>query len=218
MSEDHREIRHLLGAYLLGGLEPADRDVFEAHLPDCPSCRDELSRSASLPGLLRRAAQTVQQPSDELAAAADARQHRLLTQLTARRLRRRRRTLLGVVAAAVLAAALVVTPALLRPPATPATAAVVELRPTTSGATGTGTALLDPRPWGTSVTLTATGLPATGPFTLEITDRSGGRERAASWGTTADGHVQVTGATSVTPQAISLIQIVGPDGVLTQSP
>ena len=41
----------LLGAYLLGGLEPEEAALFEQHLGRCPECRRELDELASLPAL-----------------------------------------------------------------------------------------------------------------------------------------------------------------------
>lgn len=46
------DLHRLLGAYLLGGLEPADEKLFEQHLTGCPTCRRELDELASLPALL----------------------------------------------------------------------------------------------------------------------------------------------------------------------
>jgi anti-sigma factor RsiW len=49
---DCRSLRPLLGAYLLGGLEPAEAAEVRAHLSTCPSCAAEHARLAPLPGLL----------------------------------------------------------------------------------------------------------------------------------------------------------------------
>ena len=46
------ELHQLLGAYLLGGLEPAEAAAFEQHLAVCADCRQELDDLASLPALL----------------------------------------------------------------------------------------------------------------------------------------------------------------------
>lgn len=37
------EIHELTAAYALDALEPAEREVFERHLADCPQCQDELA-------------------------------------------------------------------------------------------------------------------------------------------------------------------------------
>jgi predicted anti-sigma-YlaC factor YlaD len=49
-----REIRQLLGVYIVGAIDPAERAVVDEHLADCPSCRDELAGLAGLPAMLSR--------------------------------------------------------------------------------------------------------------------------------------------------------------------
>ena len=51
---EHEELRLLLGAHVLGGLDAGDRAAVEEHLAGCASCREEVVRLAPLPGLLRR--------------------------------------------------------------------------------------------------------------------------------------------------------------------
>ena len=48
-------VREELGAYVLGALEPEERDAVAAHLAACPSCAAEHARLAGLPALLRPA-------------------------------------------------------------------------------------------------------------------------------------------------------------------
>ena len=48
------EFREALAVYVLGAIEPADRDAVDRHLPGCADCRDELAGLAGLPALLRR--------------------------------------------------------------------------------------------------------------------------------------------------------------------
>jgi hypothetical protein len=47
-----REIRHLLGVYVVGAIEPAERSVVDEHLATCQLCRDELAGLAGLPAML----------------------------------------------------------------------------------------------------------------------------------------------------------------------
>ena len=42
-------VHQLLGAYLLGGLEPDEARAFEDHLAGCADCRGELEELESLP-------------------------------------------------------------------------------------------------------------------------------------------------------------------------
>ncbi len=49
-----REMRQLLGVYVVGAIEPAERAIVEEHLAECASCRDELAGLASLPAMLSR--------------------------------------------------------------------------------------------------------------------------------------------------------------------
>jgi len=53
-SPDCREIRQLLGVYVVGAIDPAERALVDSHLQDCPACREELSGLAGLPALLGR--------------------------------------------------------------------------------------------------------------------------------------------------------------------
>lgn len=53
-SADCRDIRHALGVYVLGAIDPAERAMVDAHLSTCPECREELAGLAGLPALLRR--------------------------------------------------------------------------------------------------------------------------------------------------------------------
>ena len=38
-----REIRPLLGVYVVGAIDPAERSTVDAHLAECQACRDELA-------------------------------------------------------------------------------------------------------------------------------------------------------------------------------
>ncbi len=49
-----REIRQLLGVYVVGAIDPAERATVEEHLGQCASCRDELAGLAGLPAMLGR--------------------------------------------------------------------------------------------------------------------------------------------------------------------
>jgi hypothetical protein len=49
-----RETRQLLGVYVVGAIDPAERMTVDEHLGECPQCRDELASLAGLPAMLSR--------------------------------------------------------------------------------------------------------------------------------------------------------------------
>jgi anti-sigma factor RsiW len=48
----HEELEELLGAYALDALEPDEKVLVEAHLPNCPRCSTEVARHYEVAGLL----------------------------------------------------------------------------------------------------------------------------------------------------------------------
>ncbi len=70
-TEEHRELRHALGAYALGDLPAGERAALEGHLRECAECRAELAQLESVGRLLpladpARFDQPAQQPPPEL--------------------------------------------------------------------------------------------------------------------------------------------------------
>jgi len=106
-----REIRQLLGVYVVGAIDPAERALVDDHLGQCPLCRDELAGLAGLPAMLSRipAADVErmdiavtelpapQEPSAEMLAS-------LLRKVSVKRRSRMWRSVAAVAAAAVIAA------------------------------------------------------------------------------------------------------------------
>jgi predicted anti-sigma-YlaC factor YlaD len=106
-----RELRQLLGVYVVGAIDPAERSLVDEHLGTCSSCRDELAGLAGLPAMLSRV------PADDVArmegtVVALPEHHEpspelldsLLGKVTTRRRTRRWRGAAAVAAAAVIAA------------------------------------------------------------------------------------------------------------------
>jgi len=104
------DIRQALGVYVVGAIDPAERAMVDAHLAQCPGCREELAGLAGLPALLGRVplgdAERFALDSDELrdleeppAELLDS----LLRQIAGRRRARRWRGLAVAAAAAVIA-------------------------------------------------------------------------------------------------------------------
>ena len=247
----HDLVHRLLGAYLLGGLDTADRLAVQAHLPGCATCRDEVARHADLPGLLRLAADPTDPTRATSRTAADdpgdpndpndpndpgdpARPGRpiapssglpddlLGSLLDEVQLRRRNgagggpaRVLIAASVAAVLAAVLAVGTTLAatrgRPDQnpSPAVAMSVTARP---GFATTGSASLIAKPWGTSVTVDLTALPAGRTYLLKVIGPGGESQTAATWIGPANGTIHLTGATSWTPTSLTGIEVTDATG------
>ena len=208
------ELHQLLGAYLLGGLEPADIATFEQHLESCAECRQELDELASIPALLD-AVPVLDAVALSGAAAAAGPAHapqeasavpgpkRLLDELAGRRRKVRRRWSAAVAAAAAacLAAGVLAGP-LLNPAAKPDASYSVQ--------TGDGlqvTVGLVKKTWGTELAVDGRSLPVDGTFSLWVKDRDGGEDRACAWTATPSGRVRITGATPVQLASIASVEM-----------
>ena len=221
MTDRHEELRLLLGAYVLGGLGTGDRRDLEDHLSRCETCREELSRSAPLPGLLRRlpagsAPWDDGAPSTPPGEGLEGLLPRLLDGVGQDRRRRRRSSMVrtGVIAATVAALAAVGTAAVRE---TPAPASIVSLSATGLSEADGDVSLVD-MPWGTALTVRVSGLPDGGPFVLEVTRSGGGApEQAASWSATPAREIEVRGASSIPYTEIDTISVVGPEGQVLAS-
>jgi len=106
-----REIRQLLGVYVVGAIDPSERAVVEEHLAQCASCRDELAGLAGLPAMLSRVpAADVEQLSlvpsglPEMAEPPAELLNSLLRKVSAKRRTRMWRGAVAVAASAAIAA------------------------------------------------------------------------------------------------------------------
>src|SRR5713226_3434085 len=102
-----RGIRELLGVYVVGAIEPAERGVVDVHLSHCHDCREELAGLAGLPALLRRvpladAERLAADEIDEVPADLPADDQMLRTLLTRTARHRRERLWRGLAAAAAI--------------------------------------------------------------------------------------------------------------------
>ena len=200
-------LHHLMGAYVLGGLDAAEAARFESHLQECAACRRELAVLEKVPMLLDALpvpdAVALTAASGGMTAAPAPVPVHLFDELARRRrsLRRRWAALAGAVAAACLAAGLAVGPALVRPPQPDATYSV---------ASGGGLQVnidLARKTWGTELAVSGSSLPSQGTLSLWVRDRSGGEDRACAWTATPSGKVKVTGATPIQLGSISSVEL-----------
>jgi anti-sigma factor RsiW len=202
----HNELQMLLGAYVLGGLDAADRRRLEEHLPGCAACTAQLSRFAGVPGLLRLSPACV-----EPAAAPEESLPRLIAAARARRAAHQRRRWMLAAAAVVTVLAGVTGGVLLADRDTgPAPTAVVS---TFGEGRVAGEAVLEPRAWGTQVRLNLNYPPyGKQPYTAWAVANDGHQEQAGAWTVPPNGQCSVTAATSIQRDRLDHIEVRTADG------
>jgi Putative zinc-finger len=181
-----REIRQLLGVYVVGAIDPAERTTVDDHLAECQGCRDELASLAGLPALLSRVpledVERISMDPVELPEPAEP-SPELLSSLV-RRVSARRRSRAWRAVAAVAAAAVI---------AVGGTTAVVQLTGHHSGSVATevasGTspnrtvsAVVDysATSWGTVMRVRVSGIPPGSTCQFWVI-ANGGRLLARTW-------------------------------------
>ena len=203
------DLHHLLGAYVLGGLDAADSRRFEQHLQDCAGCRAELAELESLPALLGAlpvpdaVALTGKSRIAATAEPATSVPRVVLAELATRRRKSRRRwaALVGAVAAACLALGVAAAPLLNRPPQPDASYSV-------QADSGLRFSVdLARKNWGTELAVNGSSMPLTGTYSLWVRDRAGGEDRACAWTATPSGRIKVTGATPVQLASIATVEL-----------
>jgi predicted anti-sigma-YlaC factor YlaD len=176
-----REIRQLLGVYVVGAIDPSERAIVDSHLQDCPACREELSGLAGLPALLGRVPrEDVQRMGDGGFGLPDMDEppaellNSLLRRVTGTRRTRRWRSVLALAAAVAIAAG-------------GTTAVVNAVHPGTfhdtdrgSNAQLTATVEYSATPWGMALKVGVTGVPAHSLCTL-YADQSGRWVSVGTW-------------------------------------
>lgn len=205
-----------LGVYALGSADAAERLLVEDHLPGCASCRAELARLAPLPSLLAKVphglvpgAVPVRGSALDDAAGRQRPVGRARTPARSRRF---------ALAAAVIAAAGFAGGFWLMPRAAAPATASAPADEVLSAANQTthvrATAALTGTSWGTSIQVTADGLPRDEVCWLVIRSRAGQSEVTAYWTTTGPEPVRVPAAAAWTPSDISEVQVVTQSKVL----
>jgi hypothetical protein len=181
-----REIRQLLGVYVVGAIDPAERSLVDEHLAECPGCRDELAGLAGLPAMLSRVPEAdvarLGSPVVTLPERAEPSPDLLNSLLRRVAVRRRARLWRGVAAAA--AAAVI---------AVGATTTAFELASGTSSPTSDVAVGSNPAAgitakvkysqvgWGTDMRVQVTGIRAGTRCRFWVETKSGRLEPAGAW-------------------------------------
>ena len=184
-SEACRSMRELMGAYVLGSLDPDRRSALEAHLDGCLECRAEVAELATVARALPLAdplrSGDRPAPPDHL---GDAILDRIASErAAARRARFRRTSVTGLAAVAILAAIVVV-------------AGIIDNSPRVSldlaGGGGGGDAVLEYHRWGTQIELALEGLPQEEVYGVWLESPTGDSVPAGTFWTPEEGGVEVT--------------------------
>ncbi len=212
MSVEHTDV----AAYSLGLLEASDREDFEAHLAQCPSCPSELADFAAMADLfagLEPVAAEDEEPDQAAVADLVSRRKAAIRKQT------RLRGLIAVAAGVVLLAGGVAAGQAVASPKV-VTAPVARItgsrHSATNPATGiTGVVGLVSKPWGTAVTLDLAKV--RGPLDCELiaVSKSGERRVMMGWLVPAAGygvpghpaHLLIQGGTSIDLPNLSKIEI-----------
>jgi hypothetical protein len=211
-----------LAAYAIGVLDGEDIQVTEAHIAECPHCRQELQELREIDGALRGMPPELfldGPPSDgELVLQRTLRQVRAERDESGVRLGRRRRALIaaalvalvGVGAAGVALGRVTVSETITaRPTTPPATGArlLTGFDPSTGARM---TVIVTPAAGWVRVKATVVGIPAGEHCTLVVIDRSRDRYIAASWLASSAAEkngITIEGAAIVAPGDLAAVAV-----------
>ncbi|ADD40236.1 anti-sigma factor family protein [Stackebrandtia nassauensis] len=203
---------HDAAAYVLGALEPAERERFEAHLPECESCAATVREFTELPGVLAHA------PVEEL--SAEPAPETLLPTLVRKVRKDRRRRLFRAVVVTAAAVALFAVGALtavnLFTSEATAPSLDVALQPI-AAVQITSEAGMIPQNEGTRIELSCdekntddnpdSGYGGKYAYRLVVTNTKGETDVAGSWTGADDGSTRVVLFTRWKPQDIASLEI-----------
>jgi hypothetical protein len=220
-----REFRHLLGVYVVGAIDPADRALVDEHLPGCQACRDELAGLAGLPAMLSRVpAPDVERLGLESGVLVDDPPppgdllNSLLRNVSLRRRSRLWRGAIAVAAAAAVAAAGGTAAVELAMRGAPAHTEVASATSTSTGVT----AVVDyaKTPWdSTTMRVHISGIPTGTTCKLWVVGTSG-KSYAGSWTVRPGYNPQAwySGTSSASPSSVHSFQITAGSKVLLTIP
>jgi hypothetical protein len=220
-SADCRDIRHALGVYVLGAIDPAERTTVDVHLSTCPECREELAGLAGLPALLRRipVEEAQQVAGDDLDEVPSEEMLRSLLARTTHARQARRWRGLAAAAAVVLVAGAAGWSAL-HQSAGAGGGSAMPAHFTSATATDPATHVAATvryaaKGWGTVLDTQVKNVPTGARCQLMVTDSSGHATVVGGWTTTYDeGSVWYPGSAPVAPDSVRSFEITSQGKVL----
>jgi len=192
-------------AYVLGALSAGERSAFEAHLAECPDCRQAVADLAGIPGLLSRVS------PDDLADPVPVPDTLVPGLLRAvRRTGRRRRLLVASLSAAAVVLAVVGTAVVVdRSQDTPTVAAMTAMKPVVQSPV-TASAAFVRHSWGTEIEMKCRYADASEysrPYDLVAVDDKGTSYNLATWVVGPGKTASVSGSVPVQPEHIDRLEI-----------
>jgi anti-sigma factor RsiW len=222
---EHEELQLLLGAFVLGGLDPAEHQAFSRHLRTCAVCQREAAQLSGLPALLDlvepgsepEGADGPAPAPDGAVAAETVAPVELLDRVRAARRRRRWRLAAAAAVLVLLAGAIgaAIGPITSRLGAPPTRGLVAAGAPVVAGQAAPAQVEIDlvTRTWGTQLDVRGSGLPTGQVLFLTVTDREGHQYDVASWTGTPSGRTTLTAACWMKPGDIVQVQVHTQEGM-----
>ncbi len=210
-------------AYVLGSLSAVDRREFEAHLADCPACREAVAELSGVPALLSQLGREEVAAINESGTTSSATPEmspELLPSLLATVRWRRRRTRIAtwtVSAAAAVVLGIGVFVGVQGHSATPPQQVTASAQPMAQVGTNllTSTVSLRPEHWGTFINLRCVCLAPLNAhhdtLAMVVVGRDGSLTRLATW-VAEPGHTATpAGSISMPVDQIAAVQVVSAD-------
>jgi Predicted transmembrane transcriptional regulator (anti-sigma factor) len=202
-------------AYLLGALDPEERQRYETHLEVCPPCAQAVSCSAGIPGLLARLT-----PNQVAAAEGETEEPPpvLLDSLlrAVRRGRRVSRWRVAVAAGAVAACLGVLGAGFAMRDTTPPAPPGVSLQ-AVGGVPVSAVASLSAKPWGTQIQMRCEYrgqyTNPTAQYVLVVRDRDGDTYRLGTWRILPGHASEVGGTTALSRADIAAVEVQTTNGL-----
>jgi len=207
-------------AYVLGSLSAADRREFEAHMANCPACREAVADLSGVPALLSRLDREEVAAMSESFSETPEMSPQLLPSLLATVRWRRRRTRVATWVASAAAAVVLgigVFVGVQGYASTPAHQVTASSQPMAQIGTNllTSTVQLSSQHWGTSINLKCVCLAPLNAhhdtLAMVVVGRDGSQTRLATW-VAVPGHTATPAGSISTPvDQIAAVQVVSAD-------